>query len=59
MQIREIEPHEGALAVNMKSLIPNLGVESISQTVTYYQDFFGFSLQMAVSEEYEGIGVWS
>ena len=37
----------------MHSLIPNLGVENIAQTVAYYQEHFGFTLQMAVNDKYE------
>ncbi len=37
----------------MQSLIPNLGVENIAQTVAYYQNHFGFALQMAVNDKHE------
>lgn len=32
----------------MKSLIPNLAVKDIKQTVAYYQDNFGFEIEMLV-----------
>ncbi len=37
----------------MHSLIPNLGVENIAQTVAYYQEHFGFTLQMVVNDKHE------
>jgi len=38
----------------MKAIIPNLAVKSIEETVKYYQDNFGFELQMAVDSLHDG-----
>ncbi len=40
----------------MKSLTPNMAVKNIKETVAYYQQYFGFVLQMAVSEDKASIG---
>lgn len=38
----------------MKSMVVNFAVEDIYQTVEYYREFFGFSVQMAVDKEKNG-----
>lgn len=40
----------------MKKLTPNLAVKNIKDTVNYYHDNFGFTLQMAVSEDKSSMG---
>ena len=40
----------------MKKLTPNLAVKNIKETVAYYQEHFGFELQMAVSEDKSSMG---
>lgn len=41
----------------MKSLVPNLAVKSIDETVKFYMENFGFSLQMAVDISKDGFDV--
>ncbi len=38
-----------------KSLVPNVMVESVDNTIKYYTDIFGFELTMSVPEEGEKI----
>ncbi|WP_428739298.1 VOC family protein [Sulfurimonas sp.] len=38
----------------MKTLVPNMAVKSINETVRYYKEHFGFELQMAVDAQKDG-----
>ena len=38
----------------MKTLVPNMAVKSIDETVRYYKEHFGFELQMAVDAKKDG-----
>jgi len=40
----------------MTKLTPNLAVNNIRETIEYYQNNFGFELQMAVSEDKSSMG---